>query len=158
MSTTATRQPNGSSALRQSSAKPSPLSSDLTPITLNKAAVAQFLLSSEDNAQAIDRIVHPAVFDDFTASGMEWMESAILFESGIHKLVDRVVVVTAPDEVRIQRVMQRDGISREKVQEWMQRQWPQERVRQQSHFEIVNDGQSDIDAQIARLLNDGTTE
>ena len=126
--------------------------------TLNKAAVAQFLLASEDNAQAIDRIVHPAVFDDFTASGMEWMESAILFESGIHKLVDRVVVVTAPDEVRIQRVMQRDGISREKVQEWMQRQWPQERVRQQSHFEIVNDGQSDIDAQIARLLNDGTTE
>ena len=102
--------------------------------------------------------MHPAVFDDFIASGMEWMESAILFESGINKLVDRVVVVTAPDEVRIQRVMQRDGISREKVLEWMQRQWPQERVRQQSDFEIMNDGQSDIDSQIDLLLNDGTTE
>ena len=120
--------------------------------TLNKAVVARFLLASEENAQAIDHIVHPAVFADFIASGMQWMESAILFESGIHQLVDKVVVVTAPDDVRIQRVMQRDGISREKVQEWMQRQWPQEKVRQQADYEIVNDGQADVDVQIEQLL------
>ena len=39
--------------------------------TLNKAAVARFLLASERNAQAIDRIVHPAVFQDFEESGMQ---------------------------------------------------------------------------------------
>ena len=119
---------------------------------LNKGAVAEFLLASEDNAHAIDHIVHPAVFDDFVKSGMEWMESAIIFESGIYRLVDRVIVVTAPEEVRIQRVIQRDGISREKVKEWMGRQLPQEVVRLLANFEIVNDGQTDLNKQLNNII------
>ena len=119
---------------------------------LDKAVVAHFLLESEANAKAIDQIVHPAVFRDFEESGMEWMESAILYESGINQLVDRVIVVTAPEEIRIQRVMQRDGISREKTLQWIQRQWPQEEVRQRADYEIINDGKADIDEQIASLL------
>ncbi len=119
---------------------------------LNKKAVAEFLLASEENAHAIDRIVHPAVFQDFIESGMEWMESAIIFESGIYRLVDRIIVVTAPEEVRIQRVMQRDGISREKVLEWMGRQLPQDIVRERADYEIVNDGEADLDRQLDSLL------
>lgn len=119
---------------------------------LNKAAVATFLLSSEANAHAIDAIVHPAVFRDFEESGLLWMESAIMFESGADRYVDNVVVVTAPEEVRIERIMKRDGISREKAQEWMQRQWPQEKVRQLAQYEIINDGRQDLDSQIADLL------
>ncbi len=119
---------------------------------LNKKAVAEFLLASEENAHAIDRIVHPAVFQDFIDSGMEWMESAIIFESGIYRLVDRIIVVTAPEEVRIQRVMQRDGISREKVLEWMGRQLPQDIVRERADYEIVNDGEADLDRQLDSLL------
>lgn len=119
---------------------------------LNKKAVAEFLLESEDNARAIDRIVHPAVFRDFIQSGMEWMESAIIYESGIYRLVDRVVVVTAPEELRIQRVMARDKISREKVLEWMGRQWPQEEVRRRADFEIVNDGHTDIEQQLINII------
>ncbi len=120
--------------------------------SLNKAVVARFLLESETNAKAIDAIVHPAVFRDFEESGSLWMESAIMFESGAYQYVDRVVVVTAPEEVRIQRVMQRDGISREKVLEWLQRQWPQDEVRRRADYEIVNDGQADLPSQIERLL------
>jgi len=119
---------------------------------LNKAVVAKFLLISEDNAKAIDAIVHPAVFRDFETSGMKWMESAILYESGAYRLVDKTIVVTAPEEVRIQRVMQRDGISREKVLEWMARQLPQEEVRRRADFEIVNDGEADIDKQIEAII------
>ena len=119
---------------------------------LNKAAVAQFLLANEANAKAIDDIVHPAVFRDFQESGMQWMESAIMYESGINQLVDRVIVVTAPLEVRIQRVMKRDGISRENVLQWMQRQWSQDKVRELADDEIVNDGIADIDAQIDNIL------
>ena len=119
---------------------------------LNKGAVAEFLLASENNAHAIDHIVHPAVFEDFIKSGMDWMESAIIFESGIYRLVDRVIVVTAPEEVRIQRVMQRDGISREKVKEWMSRQLPQEVVRLLADYEIVNDGQTDLNKQLNIIL------
>jgi dephospho-CoA kinase len=114
--------------------------------------VARFLLASEENAHAIDAIVHPAVFKDFEQSGLDWMESAILFESGANKLVDRVVVVTAPEETRISRVMQRDGISREKALEWMGRQWPQDEVRRRADFEICNDSEADLDQQIATLL------
>lgn len=117
-----------------------------------KADIAQFLLQDEANAKAIDAIVHPAVFRDFEESGIEWMESAIMYESGIYHLVDRVIVVTAPDELRIQRVMQRDGISREKVLQWMARQWPQEEVRQRADFEIVNDGVASLNEQLEELL------
>lgn len=117
-----------------------------------KADIAHFLLQDEANAKAIDAIVHPAVFRDFEESGIEWMESAIMYESGIYQLVDRVIVVTAPDELRIQRVMQRDGISREKVLQWMARQWPQEEIRQRADFEIVNDGVASLNEQLEELL------
>ena len=120
--------------------------------TLNKAVVARFLLASDENAHAVDDIVHPAVFRDFEQSGLEWMESAIIYESGIYRLVDRVIVVTAPEKVRIERIMRRDGITREKALEWIGRQWPQDRVRQLADFEIVNDGVTDIDNQLISII------
>ena len=121
--------------------------------SLEKADIARFLLESESNAKQIDAIVHPAVFRDFEESGFQWMESAILYESGANQLVDRVVVVTAPEEVRIQRVMQRDGISREKALQWMQRQWPQAELLRRANYEIVNDGHADLNSQIEKLLS-----
>jgi dephospho-CoA kinase len=118
----------------------------------DKQALTRFLLASDDNAKAINAIVHPAVFRDFEESGFLWLESGIMFESGANHYVDRVVVVTAPEEIRIQRIMQRDNISREQAHEWMQRQWPQERVRQMADYEIINDGLADVDQQITHLL------
>ena len=119
---------------------------------LNKAVVAKFLLASESNAQAIDRIVHPAVFKDFVESGLQWMESALMFESGIYKLVDKVIAVVAPQEVRIRRVMERDHISREKVLEWMNRQMDQEEIIQRADYVIINDGETDIDQQLKNII------
>ena len=55
--------------------------------SLEKADIARFLLENETNAKKIDAIVHPAVFRDFKESGYQWMESAILYESGISSLV-----------------------------------------------------------------------
>ena len=62
--------------------------------SLDKAAMSRFLLANEANQKAMNAIVHPAVFRDFESSGMSWMESAILFESGAHQFVDKAVVVT----------------------------------------------------------------
>ena len=120
--------------------------------SLQKADISRFLLASEENQQAVNAIVHPAVFQDFEESGMQWMESAILYESGADKLVDKVVVVTAPEDVRIQRVMIRDDITREKALQWIARQWPQEQVKARADYEIVNDGAADLDAQIEKLF------
>ena len=119
---------------------------------LNKAIVAQFLLKSEENARAIDGIVHPAVANDFEQSGYQWMECAILYESGFEQLVDKVIIVTAPEDVRIERIIQRAGISREKALEWIHRQWAQEEVRRRADFEIVNDGRKDLNRQIRDII------
>jgi len=118
---------------------------------LNKAEVARFLLASQTNAHAIDEIVHPAVAKDFKASGLRWMECAILYESGFDRLVDKVIMVSAPETVRIQRIVKRDGITAEKAAEWINRQWPQDEVRLRADFEIVNDGYADISAQLSQL-------
>ena len=120
--------------------------------SLHKAAMSRYLLASEAHQQAMNAIIHPAVFRDFQESGRQWMESAILYESGADRLVDYVVVVTAPEDVRIRRVMQRDAISREKVLQWMQRQWPQDQVRARADYEIVNDGVADINEQLETLI------
>jgi len=119
---------------------------------LNKAAVARFLMQSEDNTQKVNAIVHPAVGLDFVLSGLSWMECAILFESGFDRYVDRVVCVTAPEEVRLARVMRRDGITREAASAWMKKQMPQHEVLARSDYEIVNDGVRDVAAQVDRIL------
>ena len=94
----------------------------------HKQLLSEFILRSEENARLINEVVHPAVAADFIKSGKQWLESAILFESGFDRRVpiDRIICVTAPLEVRIQRIMDRDGITREKALEWISRQMPQE--------------------------------
>ena len=122
---------------------------------LQKPVLAQFLLASETNKLAVNDVVHPAVARDFEQSGKNWLESAILFDSGfVHRThFDYVVCVTAPQEVRLQRIMQRDQISRQKAEEWINAQLPQADVVLQSDFEIRNDGKEDLNLQIDRLLN-----
>ena len=119
---------------------------------IDKAVLASYLLKSEKNAQQINRIVHPAVAEDFISSGYSWMECAILFSSGFDKLVDKVVCVTAPLEVRVDRSVRRDNISRDNALEWIGRQMPQEKVKTLSDYEIVNDGVLDVDIQIDKIL------
>lgn len=122
---------------------------------LQKAVLAKYILSSEDNALAVDDIIHPAVARDFELSGCDWIESAIYFDSGFYRRVsiDKVVCVTAPLEIRISRIMRRDNISREKALEWIARQLPQEEVVRRSDYEIVNDGQADLDAKVAQMIS-----
>lgn len=122
---------------------------------LQKRILAQYILESDDHAQQVDDIIHPAVAQDFTNSGLHWLESAIFFDSGFYKRVsiDRVICVTAPMETRISRVMKRDSITREKAQEWINRQLPQQEILSRCDYEIVNDGKADIDAQIKRILS-----
>lgn len=114
----------------------------------NKTVLSAFLLKSDANAKIIDSIVHPAVFDDFTKSGMQWVESAILFECGMDKLVDKTICVVAPLEVRIERIMKRDGITREMALEWINRQMSQAQKLQLADIIIINDGVQDIECQI----------
>lgn len=122
--------------------------------TLQKPVLARFLLASEANKLTVNDVVHPAVARDFEQSSFDWLESAILFESGfIHRThFDKVVCVTAPEQVRVERVMARDHIDRSKALAWIHAQMPQQDIVSRSDYEIVNDGPSDVAEQVERLL------
>lgn len=123
---------------------------------LQKRVLAAFLLASESNKQALNSIVHPAVAADYMASGMTWLESAILFESGFDRRVhfDHVVCVTAPRDIRIRRIVARDNITEDKAAEWIDAQMLQDEVARRSDFMVVNDGNADIDSQLEKILNE----
>lgn len=121
---------------------------------LQKPILAKFLLASEANKQAINDVVHPAVAADFIASNYQWLESAILFDAKFNERInfDYIVCVIAPEDVRIERIAQRDGISHEQALQWIKRQIPQEEMGKKADFIIVNDGTSDLSAAIKSLL------
>ena len=114
---------------------------------LNKALLAKFLLASPQNATDLNEIVHPAVAKDFENSGLEWIESAILYDSAFDKRIDIdfVVCVSAPLETRISRIMQRDNITREAALQWITKQLNQDEVIAKADFELVNDGIKDVE-------------
>ncbi len=107
---------------------------------LNKALLSKFITESEANAQKINEIVHPAVAKDFEESGLNVLESAILFESGFNKRVnfDLIVCVTAPLETRIARIIERDNITEEQALSWIRRQMSQEEKAGLSDIVIDN--------------------
>ena len=122
---------------------------------LDKAALSRFIVKSEENVRKINSIVHPAVAEDFKRSGYEWLESAILYESGFDRRIDFgfVVCVTAPLETRIRRIMERDRLTRERAVEWIYRQMPQEEKAARADFVVGNDGGHDVEARIRELMN-----
>lgn len=121
---------------------------------LQKPVLAQFILASEVQKQAVNNIVHPAVARDFAASGYDWLESAIFFDArfDLRLHVDHVVCVSAPLDLRVSRIMRRDHLSEARSRDWILRQMPQEEVIRRSDFEIINDGVRPLDPQIDEVL------
>ena len=89
---------------------------------LQKNVLASYLFANQQHAQKVNAIVHPVVKDDFCKwvkqqdAEIVAIESAILYESGFDKVVDQVLFVNAPMELRIQRAMQRDGSTRQQIE------------------------------------------
>ena len=119
---------------------------------LNKAAVASFIMQNDNNVKAVNAIVHPAVAEDFFESDYTWMETAILYDCGFDRYADIVIAVVAPIETRISRIMQRDGISRDKALEWIAKQMDQQEVQRRADYVVINDGILDLAPQIERIL------
>lgn len=95
--------------------------------SLNRAYIASQVFGDSDKLAALNALVHPAVERDFGSWAARWdgaaqrpayvvEEAAVLIESGGWQRMDCVVVVTAPLEVRLRRVMRRDGASREEAE------------------------------------------
>lgn len=119
-----------------------------------KSVLASFLLKSNENKQAVNNIIHPFVAEDFLSSGYDWLESAILFESGFNHRVhfDHIVCVSAPIHIREKRIMARDNISQMQALQWINCQMPQSDIERQADFVLLNDEREDLDSQIEKML------
>ncbi|MBQ7210691.1 MAG: dephospho-CoA kinase [Paludibacteraceae bacterium] len=117
---------------------------------LDRKFVGQRVFINSALLEQLNRIVHPRVFDDLrdfayrSNNELVIVESAILFESGLAQLCNAVVCVVAPVEVRIERVLLRDGITREQAVERINNQMSDEDLSKRSSLVIINDKNAKI--------------
>ena len=125
---------------------------------LDRAYVAQQIFNDKEKLSGINGLVHPAVARD----GYQWhhsqkevpytlKEAALIFESGSYRLLDKVITVFAPKELRLERVMQRDGSDRAAVESRMNKQMPEEEKLQLADFVIYNDGSRSLIEQVMEV-------
>jgi len=127
---------------------------------LNKPVMASFLFADSAHAARVNGLVHPFVKEAFLQwvakqrADVVFMECAILRQSHFDTLVDKVVRVEAPLEVRVSRVARRDGLERTDICRRMQSQMDAEAgCAQKDDFVVHNDGAQPLDVQLENLLS-----
>ena len=111
---------------------------------LNRAYIADKVFQNKTLLNKLNAIVHPAVREHFT----KWVnkqdaayviqEAAIIFENGMHDFYDKIILVTAPEEIRLKRIVERDNSSRSKIMARIQSQWNDNKKIPLSDFVIDN--------------------
>lgn len=113
--------------------------------SLDRKAIAQIVFSDSEKLKELNSIVHPAVAEDFEnfirhlrANEIVIKESAILFESKSNESCDFVILITAPEFIRIQRVIERDAISEQEVKNRINNQMPESIKMEKADYVIDN--------------------
>ena len=126
--------------------------------TLNRMQLASIVFGDEVALNKLNSLVHPRVANRFIRwknqqrSSIVLRESAILFESGSYSDCDAVIVVSAPEKLRVERVMKRSALTREEVEARMARQWPQSELQAQADWIIVNDDSELVLPQVMAIV------
>ncbi len=125
--------------------------------TIDRKKLASIIFNDDVQLRKMNALVHPVVRNEF----QQWVkqqnspyvihEAAILFESGFYKMMDFTILVSAPEEERIQRVMQRDGVSKKQVKERLAKQWTDAERRKLADKEIINDNKNPVIPEIIKL-------
>lgn len=127
---------------------------------IDRQQMATLIFGNEALLKQTNALIHPAVGEDFTRwyqsqeSDYVIKEAAILFESGSYRQCDKIVVVEAPEELRIERVMARGNTSREEVLARMRNQWPQEQKVELADYVIHNDQRNSVIKQVLAIHED----
>ncbi|NBW30652.1 MAG: dephospho-CoA kinase [Flavobacteriales bacterium] len=122
---------------------------------LNKFALAQAIFSLREKVNAL---IHPIVREDFNLwalaqnNSLVFNESAILFETGSFKNFDAIILVYAPAELRIKRIMKRDNCSENEVLKRMNSQFSDEEKYQLTEFRVLNDEQTPLLKQVEQII------
>jgi len=128
--------------------------------SLNRKHIASIVFNNEAELKKLNAIVHPAVFRAFDS----WVprfknapyvlkEAALLFESSSYKMCDKSIMVTAPLELRIERVMLRDGFSRDEILNREARQFSEKKKLQLANYAVKNDNTELVIPQVLALHN-----
>jgi len=126
---------------------------------IDRKNLAELIFNDDLLMEKVNQLVHPVVRNEF----INWQkkqnsvyaihEAAILFESGFYKMMDYTILVSAPEEMRIERVTGRDNILPEMVRSRMLKQWTDEEKRKLASIELVNDNKNLLIPQILELDN-----
>lgn len=126
---------------------------------INKEYISKKVFSNTELLHQLNQIIHPAVKSDFILFKSKLplgtiiiKESAILFETGIYKDLEKTILVTAPLEVKIDRVKKRNSTSEEDIKKRMSAQWTDEQKAPLANFVIVNDGIKALIPQVIKII------
>jgi len=124
---------------------------------LNRSYLSGKVFSNSENTKLINRIVHPAVgvvlkqwFQNVTTPYAIY-EAALMFESGSNQFLDKIIVVDAPLDLRVERVINRDDVDSEEVHNRISKQIPQLKKINQADYVIRNDGSQSVLKQILEI-------
>lgn len=126
----------------------------------NRAFVSQQLFSNPSLREMVNQIVHPAVRSEFQhwkakqKAKLVFNEAAILFETGMYKQYDATILITAPIEVRIERIKSRDHLTKEEIEARINSQLGDAEKIKLATYTVNNDGKSLITIQIEKILAD----
>ncbi len=124
---------------------------------LDRKKLAAIVFNQPHLLQQLNELVHPAVREYFSGwcqtqtAPYVLHEAAILFESGLAKLMDVNVLVTAPEDIRIARVVARDKVSGEEVKARIRNQMPEDEKRNLADYIIENDDRKLVIPQVLEL-------
>jgi len=128
---------------------------------LNRPALGKLVFGKPELLAKLNAIVHPFVQADFEnwilnryPKKILFIESALLYETGFNKLVDKVILITASENVRIKRVVKRDGSNPEQVQARMSHQLPEEQKQELADFVIHSDDNKPLLHKMKKLLEE----
>ena len=126
---------------------------------INKEYISKRVFSNTEFLHELNNIIHPAVKADFilfqSKLPLETIvikESAILFETGIYKDLDKTILVTAPLNIKIERVKKRNAVSEDEIKKRMSAQWTDEQKVPLANFVIVNDGTKPLIPQVISVI------
>lgn len=127
---------------------------------LDKKKLAEVVFNNPAELKKLNDLIHPLVQNDFEQwveknkdEKIVFKESAILFESGAYKHCDCVILITAPLDVRIQRVMERDVITKEQVLERIKNQWSDQEKAKFSDYIVENVDLPSAKQEILNVIN-----
>jgi len=125
---------------------------------LNKQMLAGLIFNDKKNMNIVNNAIHPAVLERFaewctcqTKSAYVIMEAAIIFETGTDRFLDKVINISVPEVIRIERVCKRDGVSKEKVIERINNQLTENKRKEKADINLVNDGKKMLLPQILEV-------